>query len=347
MTENPHGGKLDQKPPNTKLLFALLIGIASILTIGSSGRAKVVANPNEAMRVSAAEIVSGSLCLNRKDIPEEDYNWLYIPVNPEELHTEVDYFFLAGQLIQNQVVDATACPAGGLTESGYANACGAAKAHDIVLQMQNQYDNEILNAWKQVGVPPVMLKQLIRYESQFWPYQYAFYHFGLGHVTFAGAYTALSWSPVMFQTTCTAAYGSMCDRQLIDDMMVGTFLGMMNASCPTCEWKVNVPKAEASIYYLAHTLLAFCRQASQTVYNATNFINPSEVVDYATIWKLTLYNYNVGPNCLYNAVQKAEDEVDGIKLTWTNIADNVEGDACLTGVDYVNNITRRFYDFSP
>ena len=307
----------------------------------------MIPKPPEILIAPKAEIVSGSLCLNRKDVEDEDYNWLYIPVKPEELHTEVDYFFLAGQLILTGVVNGSTCPSGGLTENGYANACGVAKAHDIVLQMQNLYDGEILNAWKQVGVPPVMLKQLIRYESQFWPYRYGAYHFGLGHVTYYGAYTALTWSPVLFQTTCTNAYGGMCEKQLIDDMMVGTLLGMMDASCPTCEWKVNVPKAKSSIFYLAHTLLAYCRQASQTVYNATDLTNPSEVVDYATIWKLTLFDYNVGPTCLYNAVNDAESAVAGIKLTWTDISNYVYDANCLRGVEYVNNITQRFYDFNP
>ena len=34
-----------------------------------------------------------------------------------------------------------------------------------------------------------MLKQLIRYESQFWPTRYGYYHFGLGHLTAPGATT--------------------------------------------------------------------------------------------------------------------------------------------------------------
>ncbi len=34
----------------------------------------------------------------------------------------------------------------------------------------------IVQAWEDVGVPPVLLKQLIANESQFWPSQYSLVH---------------------------------------------------------------------------------------------------------------------------------------------------------------------------
>jgi len=109
---------------------------------------------------------------------------------------------------------------------------------------------------------------------------------------------------------------------------------------------VDVPKAEESIYYIAHTLLAFCRQTSQIIYNATDRVSPSVNVDYATLWKLTLFNYNVGPTCLYEAVAETDSEIEEM-FDFEDVAKYVYIDECERGIDYVNNITRRFYNFAP
>ena len=85
-------------------------------------------------------------CLNRTNIPDADLHWIYVPENAAALHTEEDYFYLAGQLISNNVVDASTCPSGGLTLNGYANACGMSVAHPKVLELQNILDESILNA---------------------------------------------------------------------------------------------------------------------------------------------------------------------------------------------------------
>lgn len=96
-------------------------------------------------------------------------HWIYVPEFADQLYTEERYYFLAGQLISNNVVDASACPMGGLWTDGYANACGMSAALPTVIIIQNMLNEPILEAWEDVGVPPVLLKQLIRYESQFWP----------------------------------------------------------------------------------------------------------------------------------------------------------------------------------
>ena len=96
-------------------------------------------------------------------------DWLFVPQSASELHTELKYPFLAGQIIINGSIDASSCPAGGLRADNYANACGMALTQPLVTQLQNMYDEAILQAWEDTGVPPVMLKQLIRYESEFWP----------------------------------------------------------------------------------------------------------------------------------------------------------------------------------
>jgi len=135
--------------------------LAAILLISSFG---ISVSKSPPRNISAQAI---SACLNRVHIPQEDLHWVYVPESADALYTEDPLYFLAGQLIVNEVVDASYCPAGGLTLNGYANACGMAASLDTVIIVQNLVNEPILQAFIDVGTPPVMLKQLIRYESQF------------------------------------------------------------------------------------------------------------------------------------------------------------------------------------
>jgi hypothetical protein len=288
--------------------------------------------------------VSSALCLTRGEIPEEEMHWLYVPASPSELHTEVNYGYLAGQLIKNGYIDASHCPNNGLGITGYANACGLAAAKPAVVEIQNMYDQAILDAFRDTSTPPVMLKQLLRYESQFWPGTYGL-HYGIGHLTYYGAYTALHWSPILAQIACNAAYGNQCKPNTIDDYTIGVFIAMMSPSCPTCTYGIDEAKAVQSISYLSHALLAYCRQTTQIVTNATG-VTPDVVVDYSMIWRLTLFNYNVGPNCLYNAVGTAWEEADE-QVDWETFSEYVDDPFCERGLDYVNKITEPFYEFTP
>ena len=150
-------------------------------------------------------------CLNRVNVPINELHWLYVPESADQLYTEEHYFFLAGQLIANKAVDASICPSGGLMSNGYANACGMATALPTVIIVQNMLNEPILQAWKEVGVPPVLLKQMIRQESQFWPSLYMFpthendsyyYEYGLGHMTVIGMQNALQWNRDLSAKVC-------------------------------------------------------------------------------------------------------------------------------------------------
>jgi hypothetical protein len=295
-------------------------------------------------------LITSPICFDRSDIPTDEMHWLYMPKSANELATNEYYGYLAGQLIRNGVVNASDCPLNGLWPSGYANSCGLEKSHEISVKLQNVYDDEILAAGKEIGVPPVMIKQLIRYESQFWPVQMGPYHFGLGHLTYIGARNALLWNQSLFEDT----YVQLVTNQLSTTDRPSQLLSMLDASCPPCAEKINIQKAEQSITYITKVLYAYCRQTTQIVYNATEK-DPGTVVDYATIWKLTLLNYNVGPLCVYNAVNASyqatkpdeSDETDQLtdKLSWDVISSYVDQKSCSRGIGYVQNITRPFYDF--
>lgn len=283
-----------------------------------------------------------STCLNRVNIPESELHWVYAPENASALHTEENYYFLAGQLISNKVVDASTCPSDGLTLNGYANACGMSVAKPSVVYIQNSMDEAILQAWKDVGVPPVLLKQMIRTESQFWPSHYLQTHFGFGHITNIGMRNALEWNRDLYAKVCPASAGGACaSSYTIADQILATLV----VTCPTCQYGIDMTRAVRSVDILAEVVLGYCYQTAQIINNATQW-HSSMVVDYPTIWKLTLMNYNAGSDCVYTAMRAAFLTTNG-PVRWADVVRQVSGDQCVRGMTYANQITAKVYNFPP
>ena len=329
---------------------ALILGVLGVvfLLAGVSGSQDVAAA--QAFPRAAINAPATPTCLDRSNIPDEEYHWLHIPAVPGELATSEYYGFLAGQLIIYEVVDASDCPLGGVWPTGYANACGLDAARDVVFELQNLYDEEILDAARETGVPPVMLKQLLRYESQFWPVRHGTYHFGLGHLTLIGASSALQWNPVLYGRVCLETFNGPCPGNYsaytsYNNILSGELVGMLDAFCEDCEYKIDIPKAEASIGLIAEVLIGYCKQTSQIVYNVTDQFS-NFTVDYATIWKMTLLNYNAGPHCVFNALDQVYTP-DTTQITWEQVSGAVSGSGCQAGVNYANAITEQYYDFVP
>ena len=281
-----------------------------------------------------------SACLNRVHIPQEDLHWVYVPESADELYTDDPLYFLAGQLIINKVVDASYCPAGGLMLSGYANACGMAASLDIVVIVQNLVNEPILQAFIDVGTPPVLLKQLIRYESQFWPGIQDEIHHGYGHITNIGIRNAMQWNPDLYAKLCPPRVDCVTDWRAADEI-----LNSLVATCPTCPYGINLSVANRSVDILAETLLGYCFQTAQMVYNATGW-HSSLVVDYPTIWKLTLMNYNAGTQCTYDTIVETFEYTKG-PMRWSDVSANVSGQACIRGLAYANQITTKAFNFPP
>ena len=293
--------------------------------------------PSQPQEVFAQAV---SACLNRVNISPQDLHWVYVPESANELYTEVPYYYLAGQLISNKVVDASFCPAGGLMLNGYANACGMAAALDTVITVQNLVNEPILQAFKDVGTPPVLLKQLIRYESQFWPSSPDEIHYGYGHITNIGMRNALQWNPDLQNKVCPA--GSDCASSTL---IAGDILESLVAICPTCPYGIDINAASRSVDILAESLLGYCFQTAQLVYNATGW-HSSLAVDYATIWKLTLMNYNAGSQCTYDTIVNTFKFTQG-PMRWSDVTANVSGEACIRGLEYANQITAKAFNFPP
>lgn len=331
---------------NTRFLVFGLLFIAFI----AAGKINEKEHIDQGFEIAQGQVALTPTCLDRSDIPDSEYHWLYFPTSASELATYEYYGFLGGQLITNGVVDAADCPLNGLWPTGYANACGLEKGEDIIFELQNVYDDEILTVGRDVGVPPVMLKQLIRYESQFWPVRYGTYHFGLGHLTLLGATNAIQWSQELYDDLCQQVYNGPCPVSYnqsylgFDNLLSGQLLSIMDAGCPDCPYKIDIARAENSVYYVGQALMSTCKQTSQIVYNVTGE-HSSATVDYATIWKLTLVNYNAGPQCIFNAIDAAYTPTT-TSLTWASIAANLTSPGCKEGLNYANNITAKYYSFT-
>ena len=281
-----------------------------------------------------------STCLNRVNISPSDLHWAYVPEMADQLHTEEKYYYLAGQLIANGIVDAGECPSKGLMSSGYANACGMSVAYPTVIVVQNLLNEPILQAYDDVGVPPVILKLLIGTESQFWPSQVNSIHFGYGHLTNMGIRNAVQWNSDLYNQVCPSGADCSTSYSIADQILVS-----LVDICPTCEYGIDMTKAHRSVNILAESLLGYCYQTEQLVYNATGWYS-GYAVDYGTIWKLTLMDYNAGSQCVYDTLESTFDYTQG-PMRWSDISAHVSGDLCIRGWSYANTITAKYFDFPP
>jgi hypothetical protein len=321
-----------------------IIFIAVIFLLGGG----INLNASQTRNVSAQTTVHP--CRNRVNVPINEMHWLYVPESADQLYTEEQYFFLAGQLIASKAVDARTCPSGGLMYNGYANACGMATALPTVIIVQNMVNESILQAWKEVGVPPVLLKQLIRRESQFWPSlytneydSYSHYEYGLGHLTVIGMQNALQWNNALSVKLCSGSNSRNCasDAGIVSQILFSSQI----ATCDTCEYGINSDLVNYSVDILAEAVMGHCYQTSQIIFNATDW-HPSLAVDYATIWKLTLMNYTAGPQCVLEALDSTFKITEG-PMSWSEISANVSGANCIYGLAYANQITSKYFDFPP
>jgi hypothetical protein len=295
-----------------------------------------------ATKPDQAYALSESTCLNRVNVSPADLHWVYIPDSADELHTEEDLFFLAGQLIAKGIVDAGECPANGLTFEGYANACGMDIAKPAAIIVQNLLNESILGAYENVGVPPVLLKQLIRVESQFWPSRYGTFHYGYGHITNVGILNALQWNTNLGTKVCSGPDYQACAT---DIGSANQILSSLINTCDTCEYGIATSETDRSVEILAETLLGYCYQTEQLILNATGW-HSSLAVDYGTMWKLTLMDYNAGSKCLYDTIESTFNYTNG-PMSWSEIAAHVSDEACFRGLTYANQITTKVFNFPP
>jgi len=93
--------------------------------------------------------------------------WLTTPDHFELLASGDPYYYLAGRMIVQGLVDVSSCPAGGLLPNGYADACGLEKSPPILEEWQNQFDQRIIEVGGETGVPAQLMKNLFARKASF------------------------------------------------------------------------------------------------------------------------------------------------------------------------------------
>jgi hypothetical protein len=271
-------------------------------------------------------------------------SWLSTPEQPALLASGEAFFYLAGRLIAQGIVDASECSTGGLLPNGYADACGLEKARSIVETWQNQFDSRILEAARQSGVPAQLMKNLFAQESQFWPGVFRVnYEFGLGQLTDKGADTILMWNDEFFNQFCPLVFSpDACSGGYLklkpdeQALLRGAMALRAKADCPTCPAGIDLTNVNFSMTLFANTLRANCEQVGQVVFNATEQVAGANA-SYDDLWRFTIANYHAGPGCLSYAVHMAWNS-SGV-LDWEQVASNFT-EACRGVIPYVENIAK-------
>lgn len=271
-------------------------------------------------------------------------SWVTTPDDHALMASDEPYFYLAGRLIAQGLVDASSCPSGGLLPNGYADACGLELAKPLVQIWQNQFDENIITTARQTGVPGQLLKNLFAQESQFWPGLFRVKsEFGLGQMTENGSDVIFLWNPDFYQRFCPsvlaadACAGGYLHLQPYEQAILRGALALQaKTDCQDCDGGVNLDTAKASIDLFANTLVANCAQVNQTIFTATQ-LPAGSVSSYEDLWRFTIANYHAGPGCVAYAIHRAF--VAGTPLTWEKVREQFT-DPCKGVIPYVERITR-------
>ncbi|HSF82524.1 MAG TPA: hypothetical protein VLA49_14915 [Anaerolineales bacterium] len=271
--------------------------------------------------------------------------WLSTPDHSKLLSSNQPYYYLAGRLIAQGIVDASSCPTGGLQSNGYADACGLETAKPTLETWQNQFDARIVAVAKESGVPATLMKNLFAQESQFWPGMFRVpYEFGLGQITDNGADTILQWNPSLYDQICSLILApDTCKRGYLhlksdeQAMLRGALAAQARADCPGCQQGLDLTNVDFSVSLFANTLLANCEQVAQIVYNATGQI-AGTVSSYEDLWRLTIANYHAGPGCLSYAVHMAWN-LNRNKVLWDEVSTQFTA-PCQGVIPYLEKIAR-------
>ena len=274
------------------------------------------------------------------DMPD----WLTTPEASQLMATEEPYYYLAGRLIAQGLVDAKSCPGGGLLSNGYADACGLEKAMPQVQEWQNRFDAQIITTAKQTGVPAQLMKNLFAQESQFWPGAFKDpKEFGFGQLTDNGAETILLWNLSFYDQYCPMVLNaSKCSRGYVyldkdsQAILRGALAKQAKVDCQDCNLGVDLTNITSGINLFAQTILANCSQVSRIVYNATNR-SPGLVTNYENLWRFTIANYHIGPGCLSYALYQAWARRD--VMDWDHVAQYLTP-PCKGVIPYVTKVAK-------
>jgi hypothetical protein len=271
-------------------------------------------------------------------------DWLNTPEGSADLQSSSKLYYLSAALINQGLVDASACEDNGLATTKVANDCGVAAAESVAEEWQNQFNDSILSNAQTNNIPATLMKRLIARESQFWPgiYPGEPNEVGLAQITENGADTLLLWNKAFYQDFCPSVFGPAgCIKgfSLLTEekqaVLKGALLQSVNATCDGCENGLDMAKADNAIYVLSELLNANCAQVGQLIWNITNK-SPRDLTTYTDLWRYTLADYNAGAGCLGDALTKTWQANN--PLDWQHVAANFDL-TCQGAVDYVVDVS--------
>jgi hypothetical protein len=298
---------------------------------------------------------------------QNNVTWDDFVQTPAELNTKKTLHTLATQLLLHGIVDAKDCPTGGLSLAlNWPTACGLEKATPKMLEWQNQYDDYIWLSSRDDGIAPKVLKTLIEIESQYWPGNQRFYvdEVGLGQLNQLGVDVLLRRDPTLYQQVCPGVLAD-CSHPYVSlepaqqAMIRGAVAKLADATCPTCEYGLDINKAKESVSLLGQLLVANCQQVDQILSNLK--IPKDEDVDAATatavaataqaggqvsntryedLWRFTFVSYHSGGNCLQQALQATLKEHQ--PLEWDHVKKHIK---CKGGRDYAEGFLEQLQSF--
>jgi len=271
---------------------------------------------------------------------------LSTPDSFQLLASDEAYYYLAGRLIAQGLVDASLCFTGGLLPNGYADACGLEAARPLVQAWQNQFDARIIEVARETGVPGQLMKNLFAQESQFWPGIFRVpYEFGLGQLTDQGVDSILLWKPEFFEQFCplilsedTCALGYLNIGEKEQAILRGALALQARSDCEDCPTGIDLSNVNFSVMLFANTLQANCAQVARTIYTASSKM-AGRVSSYEDLWRFTIANYHAGPGCVSFAIHQAWDSRSSDELTWEKAA-TFFTEPCKSAVPYVEQITK-------
>jgi hypothetical protein len=267
--------------------------------------------------------------------------WVVFPESPDTLATFDTLHYLAGKLILFKFVDTSTCPNGGLFANGAPNACGLEVVEEAMYAWQNRFDPIIWSSGREAGVAPILIKSLIKQESQFWPEnaRYIYEEFGFTQINELGADVALRWNEDLKNQVCSGLLYN-CDQSFANmnafeqAMLRGGLIRSIDAYCPACENMVDLAIAEQSIAITGQVIKSNCAQTNYIVKNLE--LRPT----FTDMWKFTILSYHGGYYCVENSLEEVKRK--GLEPTWENLSANL---VCPDAREYVDSVWDNLTNF--
>lgn len=282
------------------------------------------------LEVLSPELTSDAAELQWTSFPSIDHANadFYSSANIEgSLATDNHLYYLSGKLINGGEVDTRRCTDGVLLTNGNAGVCGEESAYQAVVDWQNQYDRQILDAARVYGLPGKIVKGILAQESQFWADPQIPYEYGLGSLTQNGIDALLGSDPEHFlkvcipalgETDCASGYAALTSKQRAE------LRGLVLRAVGT----------DAEVDLIARVLLAQVIQVGQVTQDVTKDI-PGQAAAYEDLWDLTIASYHAGTGCINQGLQKLKKT--GQKITFENFC-SVSTAGCQSGCTFTQKV---------